>query len=142
MLGNKTLEDKTFIVVFNSILFVWLLIAHNIYIYAFSRRFYPKRLTVQCIQAIHFVSMCVPWELNPQPFVLLTQCSTAEAQEQHTELVFQGSKQIGIYMKRNVTHVIIFTRIVSLFSREVCVIQERAWVKILQNNLSPDRVHG
>ncbi len=22
-----------------------------------------------------FVSMCVPWELNPQPFALLTQCS-------------------------------------------------------------------
>ncbi len=43
-----------------------------IYINAFSRRFYPK----QYIQAIHcFVSMCVSWELNPQPFVLLTQCS-------------------------------------------------------------------
>ncbi len=25
-----------------------------------------------------FISMCVPWELNPQPFVLLTQCSTTE----------------------------------------------------------------
>ncbi len=25
-----------------------------------------------------FVSMCVPWELNPQPFVLLTQSSTTE----------------------------------------------------------------
>ncbi len=24
------------------------------------------------------VSMCVSWELNPQPFVLLTQCSTTE----------------------------------------------------------------
>ncbi len=29
-----------------------------------------------------FVSMCVPWELNPQPFALLTQCSTTEPQEQ------------------------------------------------------------
>ncbi len=28
-----------------------------------------------------FVSMCVPWELNPQPFALLTQCSTTERQE-------------------------------------------------------------
>ncbi len=37
---------------------------------------------LQCIQTIHFfVSMCVPWELNPQPFVLLTQCSTTEPQE-------------------------------------------------------------
>ncbi len=23
---------------------------------------------IQCTQAIHFFSMCVPWELNPQPF--------------------------------------------------------------------------
>ncbi len=30
---------------------------------------------VQCIQDKNFfVSMCVPWELNPQPFALLTQC--------------------------------------------------------------------
>ncbi len=37
---------------------------------------------LQYIQAIHFfVSMCVPWELNPQPFALLTQCSTTEPQE-------------------------------------------------------------
>ncbi len=36
---------------------------------------------LQCysIQTIHvFVSMCVPWESNPQPFALLTQCSTTE----------------------------------------------------------------
>ncbi len=38
---------------------------------------------VQCIQAIHFfLSMCVSWKLNPQPFALLTQCSTTEPQEQ------------------------------------------------------------
>ncbi len=45
---------------------------------------------LQCIQAIHFffyffffyISMFVPWELNPQPFALLTQCSTTEPQEQ------------------------------------------------------------
>ncbi len=35
----------------------------------------------QCIQAIIFVSMCVSWELNPQPFALLMQCSTTEPQE-------------------------------------------------------------
>ncbi len=29
-----------------------------------------------------FFSMCVPWELNPQPFALLTQCSTTKPQEQ------------------------------------------------------------
>ncbi len=36
---------------------------------------------LQCIQAIHFFSMCVPWESNPQPFALQTQCSTTEPQE-------------------------------------------------------------
>ncbi len=28
--------------------------------------------------------MCVPWELNPLPFALLTQCSTTEPQEHPT----------------------------------------------------------
>ncbi len=37
---------------------------------------------LQCIQAIQFFSsMCVPWELNPWPFALLTQCSTTEPQD-------------------------------------------------------------
>ncbi len=53
-----------------------------IYIYAFSRRFYPKRLTVHSGYTF-FISMCVPWELNPQPFALLTQCSTTESQDQN-----------------------------------------------------------
>ncbi len=34
---------------------------------------------LQCIQ-IYIFSMCVPWELNPQPFALLMQCSTTEPQ--------------------------------------------------------------
>ncbi len=29
------------------------------------------------------ISMCVPWELNPQPFALLMQCSTTEPQEHY-----------------------------------------------------------
>ncbi len=28
-----------------------------------------------------FLLVCVPWELNPQSFALLTQCSTTEPQE-------------------------------------------------------------
>ncbi len=36
---------------------------------------------LQCIQVMH-----VPWELNPQPFALLTQCSTTEPQE-HSQQV-------------------------------------------------------
>ncbi len=53
-----------------------------IYIYAFSRRrFYPKRLTVHSGYDI-FISMRVPWELNPRYFAVITQCSTTEPQEQ------------------------------------------------------------
>ncbi len=37
---------------------------------------------LQCIQAIHFFSMCVPWQLIPQTFVLLTQYSNTEPQSQ------------------------------------------------------------
>ncbi len=50
-----------------------------IYIYAFSRRFYQFRLYIY----LFFVSMChvFLWELNPQPFALLTQCSSTEPQE-------------------------------------------------------------
>ncbi len=49
-----------------------------IYINAFSRCFYPKRIV---FRLNIFVNMCVPWELNPQPFALLMQCSTTEPQE-------------------------------------------------------------
>ncbi len=51
-----------------------------IYIYAFSRRFNPKRLT---IQAIHiFVSTWMySLGIKPTTFALLTQCSTTEPQE-------------------------------------------------------------
>ncbi len=39
---------------------------------------------LQCIKAIHFlIIMCVPWELNPQPFVLLTHRFTTEPQEHY-----------------------------------------------------------
>ncbi len=48
-----------------------------IYIYAFSRRFYPKRLTIT-FRLYIFISTCVPWESNPQPFAQQTQCSTTE----------------------------------------------------------------
>ncbi len=49
----------------------------NIHVITFIRRFYPKRLTI-AFRLYIFISMCVPWESNPQPFALLTQCSTTE----------------------------------------------------------------
>jgi len=35
--------------------------------FTFSRCFYPKRLTI-AFRLYIFISMCVPWESNPQPF--------------------------------------------------------------------------
>ncbi len=43
---------------------------------------------LQCIQDIHFVSMCVPWELEPTTFALLTQCSTTEPQEHFVNQIY------------------------------------------------------
>ncbi len=54
----------------------------------------PKHLADTFIQSdvlriyIFFISMRVPWELNPQPFALLTQCSTTEPQEHKQTLNF------------------------------------------------------
>ncbi len=74
-----SLAGKQIALKVSPILFLHLSSYIYIYIYAFSRRFYPKRLTVHSGYTF-FISMCVPWELNPQPFALLTQCSTTEPQ--------------------------------------------------------------
>ncbi len=36
-----------------------------------------------------FVSMCVPWELNPQPFALLMQCFTTEPLEHKHFIIYK-----------------------------------------------------
>ncbi len=46
----------------------------------------------QCIQGIDSLSVCVPWDLNPQAFALLTQCSTTESQEHKTILFYQRTR--------------------------------------------------
>ncbi len=48
---------------------------------------------LQCIQVIHLLSVCVPWELNPQP-LLLTQCSTTELQEQRFNRFNRTSRSV------------------------------------------------
>ncbi len=40
-----------------------------------------SKATYSAFRLYIFVSVYVPWELNPQPFVLLTQCSTTEPQD-------------------------------------------------------------
>ncbi len=51
-----------------------------IYVYAFSRRFYPKRLTVHSVYTYFCHYMC-SLGIEPTTFALLTQCSTTEPQE-------------------------------------------------------------
>ncbi len=70
------------------------------YIYAFSRCFYPKRLTVHSGYTF-FISMCVPWELNPRPFALLTQCSTTEPHE-HMMLCVRNRHQFKSLFLRKI----------------------------------------
>ncbi len=54
---------------------------YYIYIYAFCRRFYPKRLTLHSIYSFIFISSCFPWESKPMILALLARCSTIELQE-------------------------------------------------------------
>ncbi len=42
---------------------------------AYRRLFYMYTIAFRLYM---FISMCVPWESNPQPFALQTQCSTTE----------------------------------------------------------------
>ncbi len=45
--------------------------------------------------------MCVPWELNPRPFALLTQCSTTEPQEYLWLSALLSKSQFSWNMGRN-----------------------------------------
>ncbi len=40
-----------------------------------------SKATYSGYKVLFLISMCVLWDLNPQPFALLTQCSTTEPQE-------------------------------------------------------------
>ncbi len=51
-----------------------------------------SRLTVHSGYTVFYQYVCVSWESNPQPFALLTQCSTTEPQEH-----IASSSCIGVY---------------------------------------------
>ncbi len=55
---------------------------HLIFIFTFMNlaRFYPKRLTLFRLY-IYIVSMCIPWESNPQPLHCQRNALTTEPQE-------------------------------------------------------------
>ncbi len=72
----------------------------DIYIYAFSRCFYPKRL----IQVIHLYCqyMCF-LGIEPTTFALLTQCSTTEPQEQTCQIYTHNAYEQMIFTLFNQT---------------------------------------
>ncbi len=43
-----------------------------------------------------FISMCVPWESNPQTFVLLTQCSTTEPHRNTYTIYYRANLGVGM----------------------------------------------
>ncbi len=69
-----------------------------IYIYAFGRRFYPKRLTVHSGYTFFFFffSTCVSWESNPQPLRCQHNALTTEPQE-HTFIIINDEKKSAIF---------------------------------------------
>ncbi len=54
---------------------------------------------LQCIQVIHLLSMCVPWDSNPQPFVLLCSALPTEPQEHYNI----SRLRVKYYMKSDYT---------------------------------------
>ncbi len=66
-----------------------ILIMHFYYIYAFSRRFYPKWLTVHSGYTFLFCQYVCSLGIEPTTFALLTQCSTTESQEHNKILLKQ-----------------------------------------------------
>ncbi len=51
------------------------------YIYVFSRRFYPKRLTLHSIYSFTFDQLLLSLGIEPMILALLVPCSTIELQE-------------------------------------------------------------
>ncbi len=91
---------------------------------------------------VFFITMCIPWESNPQPFALLTQCSTTEPQEHsiyvsrynmHLDIIcfnnggmiFKHISDILIYIT-SVSHTLIYLwRLTSLNKHEHCTFQNQ-----------------
>ncbi len=49
-----------------------------------------------------FICTCVPWELNPQPFAPVMQCSTTEPQEHNVFPSLKKKSHFILYDGKNV----------------------------------------
>ncbi len=66
------------------------IIPEYIYIYIYI----PDIVRLYIFYLFLFISMFVSWELNPQPFALLTQCSTNEPQEHYINTIYKCKNNI------------------------------------------------
>ncbi len=107
-----------------------------IYIYAFIWHFYPKWLTVH--SGCTFLSVCVPWELNPQP---LTQCSTTEPQEHYNRTTTTSSP--GMHTEDNLVFSLIFIKCTIILAHsKINIPSKDAWLLLHTNGiLKNDRCH-
>ncbi len=136
--NNKQYYCCTYLYIVNAVISKLLLISYlkcdlatnlkyiQIYIYAFSRRFYPKRLTVQFT---FIVSICVPWESNPQPFALLTQCSTTEPQE-HITLPLLYVFQFPC--EQRFCAILLFNILGVWIDRDIICLRELIWLAVVR----------
>ncbi len=63
---------------------------------------------LQSIQVIPcFVSMVVPWESNPQPFALLTQCSTTEPHRNTYTIYYRANLGVSVWMSECGLYVVV-----------------------------------
>ncbi len=71
--------------------------------------------------------MFVPWELNPQPLALLTQCSTTEPQEHYINTIYKCKNNIPQIIGNGIK-----------FTKYICETQIYLWEKKLHPNRTYD----
>ncbi len=74
--GHSVEENKGFHLLLNN--FICKHITSLLFTFTFMQTLLSNATYSTFRLYIFFISMCVPWESNPQPFALLTQCSTTE----------------------------------------------------------------
>ncbi len=94
--------------VYTSIKYKWQRSCFYIYIYAFSRRFYPKRLTVHSGYTFFCQYVC-SLGIEPTTFALLTQCSTTEPREHSKSSVI--SYIVDIFLLQCAVYICIYVYI-------------------------------
>ncbi len=70
---------------------------HYIYIYAFSRRFYPKRLTLHSSYSLTFYQLLLSLGIEPMILALLAPCSTIWATGKQKIITIKRTKDLNYF---------------------------------------------